>query len=56
VLTSFAGGDGQVAIHGTNQPGLIGSEVSHGCVRVDNTTITKLARMIPLGTPVRIHR
>ena len=56
VLTSFAGGDGQVAIHGTNQPGLIGSEVSHGCVRVDNATISKLARLIPLGTPVRIHR
>ena len=56
VLTSFAGGDGQVAIHGTNQPGLIGSQVSHGCVRVDNTTITKLARLIPLGTPVRIHQ
>jgi lipoprotein-anchoring transpeptidase ErfK/SrfK len=56
VLTTFAGGDGQVAIHGTNQPGLIGSQVSHGCVRVDNATISKLARLIPLGTPVRIHR
>lgn len=56
VLTTFAGGDGQVAIHGTNQPSLIGTEVSHGCVRVDNSTITKLARLIPLGTPVRIHR
>jgi hypothetical protein len=56
VLTTFAGGDGQVAIHGTNQPSLIGSQVSHGCVRVDNATITKLARLIPLGTPVRIHR
>lgn len=56
VLTTFAGGDGQVAIHGTNQPSLIGTEVSHGCIRVDNSTITKLARLIPLGTPVRIHR
>jgi L,D-transpeptidase-like protein len=56
VLTSFAGGEGQVAIHGTNQPSLIGSQVSHGCIRVDNPTITKLARLIPLGTPVRIHR
>jgi hypothetical protein len=55
VLNTFAGGDGQVAIHGTNQPSLIGSAVSHGCVRVDNTTITRLARLIPLGTPVRIH-
>lgn len=55
VLNTFAGGDGQIAIHGTNQPGLIGSAVSHGCVRVDNATISKLARLIPLGTPVRIH-
>ncbi|MGH3368866.1 MAG: L,D-transpeptidase [Nocardioidaceae bacterium] len=55
VLNTFAGGDGQVAIHGTNQPSLIGSAVSHGCVRVDNPAITKLARFIPLGTPVRIH-
>ena len=55
VLNTFAGGDGQVAIHGTNQPSLIGTAVSHGCVRVDNPTITKLARLIPLGTPVRIR-
>jgi lipoprotein-anchoring transpeptidase ErfK/SrfK len=55
VLTTFAGGEGQVAIHGTNQPSLIGTQVSHGCIRVDNSTITKLARLIPLGTPVRIH-
>lgn len=56
VLTTFAGGEGQVAIHGTNQPSLIGTQVSHGCIRVDNPTITKIARLIPLGTPVRIHR
>ena len=55
VLNTFAGGDGQVAIHGTNQPSLIGSAVSHGCIRVDNPTITKIARLIPLGTPVRIR-
>jgi lipoprotein-anchoring transpeptidase ErfK/SrfK len=55
VLNTFAGGDGQVAIHGTNQPSLIGTAVSHGCVRVDNPTITMLARRIPLGTPVHIH-
>lgn len=56
VLNTFAGGDGQIAIHGTNQPSLIGTAVSHGCIRLDNPTITKIARLIPLGTPVRIHR
>ena len=55
VLTTFAGGEGQIAIHGTNQPSLIGTPASHGCVRVDNRTISRLARLLPLGTPVRIR-
>jgi L,D-transpeptidase catalytic domain len=56
VLDTFAGGDGQVAIHGTNNPWTIGQAVSHGCVRLPNRAITKLARLLPLGTPVRITR
>jgi hypothetical protein len=54
VYEEFAGGDGQVAIHGTNAPSLIGQAVSHGCIRMENPAITKLARTVPLGTPVRI--
>lgn len=53
-LTSFAGGDGVIGIHGTNDPGAIGSDVSHGCVRVHNDVISTLAGVIPLGTPVVI--
>jgi lipoprotein-anchoring transpeptidase ErfK/SrfK len=56
VFTSFEGGDGQVGIHGTNDPSVIGSDVSHGCIRVSNATITRLARLLPLGTPVTIRR
>lgn len=52
-LSEFAGGDGQIAIHGTNDPGTIGTPVSHGCVRVDNDVILELAKL-PLGTPVVI--
>jgi lipoprotein-anchoring transpeptidase ErfK/SrfK len=52
-LSEFAGGDGQIAIHGTNDPGTIGEKVSHGCVRVNNDVILKLAKL-PLGTPVVI--
>jgi lipoprotein-anchoring transpeptidase ErfK/SrfK len=52
-LSEFAGGDGQIAIHGTNDPGTIGQNVSHGCVRVYNDVILKLAKL-PLGTPVII--
>jgi len=54
VLKSFDGGQGQIALHGTNAPGLLGTSVSHGCVRLRNETITKLAQTAPVGTPVQI--
>lgn len=54
VYTSFEGGNGQVGIHGTNLPAAIGSDVSHGCVRVSNRVISRMARSLPLGTPVTI--
>ena len=56
VLRSFAGADGRVAIHGTNTPWLLGSSVSHGCIRMRNAAIRRLARLLPLGTPVLIRR
>jgi lipoprotein-anchoring transpeptidase ErfK/SrfK len=55
ILTEFAGGNGVIGIHGTNDPTGIGHDVSHGCIRVDNDTITRLARLLPLGTPVYIQ-
>jgi lipoprotein-anchoring transpeptidase ErfK/SrfK len=54
VLYSFGGGPGQIGIHGTNEPWALGSNVSHGCIRVANAAIARLARMLPLGTPVQI--
>ncbi len=54
VLTQFGGGDGQIGIHGTNAPTSVGQPVSHGCLRVDNDVIERLARLLPLGTPVTI--
>jgi lipoprotein-anchoring transpeptidase ErfK/SrfK len=53
-LTEFAGGDGQIGIHGTNDPASIGQSVSHGCVRLPNEIITMLATDLPLGTMVVI--
>jgi lipoprotein-anchoring transpeptidase ErfK/SrfK len=53
VLTDFAGGDGQIGIHGDNNPGDMGKDVSHGCVRLTNDAIEKVAAL-PLGTPVTI--
>ncbi len=54
VLTSFGGGPGQIGLHGTDQANSIGQSASHGCVRLSNTDITTLAKMLPLGTPVHI--
>ncbi|MEO6987714.1 MAG: L,D-transpeptidase [Aquihabitans sp.] len=55
-ITEFGeGGDGQVGIHGTNRPALIGQAVSHGCVRLANDDIQQLVDLeLPLGTPVFI--
>jgi lipoprotein-anchoring transpeptidase ErfK/SrfK len=47
---------GVVGIHGTNQPQLIPGTPSHGCVRVRNDKIKQLARLMPIGTPVKIIR
>jgi L,D-transpeptidase catalytic domain len=54
VLQTFADGEGAIGIHGTNQPGLIGTNASFGCVRVTNDVMEAIVRMLPLGTPVEI--
>ncbi len=56
VYTSFEGGNGQVGIHGTDRPAALGQDVSHGCIRVRNAVITRLAKRLPLGTPVDVSR
>lgn len=53
VLSDWPGG-GVVGIHGTNQPALLPGRVSHGCIRVPNDKISRLARIMPIGTPVQI--
>jgi lipoprotein-anchoring transpeptidase ErfK/SrfK len=54
VLTDWAQG-GPIAIHGTNQAELLGSAVSHGCIRVPNDVVEQLWRLVPTGTPVLIR-
>jgi lipoprotein-anchoring transpeptidase ErfK/SrfK len=41
-------------IHGTNNPASVGYFVSHGCIRMHNSDILELSRIIPVGTPVTI--
>lgn len=54
-LANFAGGQGVIGIHGTNDPASVGSNVSHGCIRMYNADITTLSKILPLGTPVTIE-
>lgn len=53
VLTDWPAG-GYVGIHGTNQPNLIPGRISHGCVRLRNADILRLAKLMPVGSSVRV--
>jgi len=53
VLSEWPGG-GVIGIHGTDRPQLIPGRPSHGCIRVSNIAITRLWRLMPVGTPVLI--
>jgi lipoprotein-anchoring transpeptidase ErfK/SrfK len=53
-LDEFAGGDAEIGIHGNNDPSVLGTNATHGCVRMDNAAITMLSKQLPLGTPVDI--
>jgi hypothetical protein len=46
---------GTYGIHGTNNPGSIGSRASHGCVRMFNRDVVQLYALVPVGTPVTIR-
>jgi lipoprotein-anchoring transpeptidase ErfK/SrfK len=52
-LTDWPGG-GYVGIHGTDQPDLLPGRVSHGCIRMRNRDVARLARLMPAGTPLTI--
>jgi hypothetical protein len=53
VLTDWPGG-GFIGIHGTNQPQLLPGRVSHGCIRMKNGHILRLARLMPVGSPLTV--
>jgi lipoprotein-anchoring transpeptidase ErfK/SrfK len=52
-LSDWPGG-GVVGVHGTNAPWLIGQAVSHGCVRLRNSDIAALRKLVRVGTPIKI--
>jgi hypothetical protein len=54
VLTDWPDG-GYIGIHGTSQPSILPGRVSHGCIRMPNTAIAVLRRLMPVGTPLTIR-
>ncbi|MCW2949311.1 MAG: ErfK/YbiS/YcfS/YnhG family protein [Thermoleophilia bacterium] len=55
VFQEFEGGPGQIALHGTaHLAGALGTAASHGCVRLDSSSIRWLAGHAAAGTPVTI--
>jgi lipoprotein-anchoring transpeptidase ErfK/SrfK len=52
-LSDWPGG-GVVGLHGWSDPSVLGKAVSHGCIRISNTTADFLRDRIPVGTPIRV--
>jgi lipoprotein-anchoring transpeptidase ErfK/SrfK len=44
-----------IGIHGTEDPDSIGRNASHGCIRLANWDIVRLAEMVGQGTPVTVE-
>lgn len=50
----FGGGLPKLALHGTNNPQLMGQYASNGCIRVPNDVIQLIADTVPVGARVDI--
>jgi hypothetical protein len=44
----------EIAIHGTDEPELLGTDVSHGCIRMSNEDVRRLYEEMDVGVPVII--
>ena len=47
VHDTFNGGPGDIGIHGTSDPGTIGTDVSNGCIRLEDGNVIRLAGLLP---------
>ena len=54
IVDNRAGAGGFVGIHGTDNPGILPGDVSHGCIRMTRADVTRLAELLPGGTPLTI--
>jgi lipoprotein-anchoring transpeptidase ErfK/SrfK len=56
VLQEFAGGPGQIALHGLrNIGGKLGTAASHGCIRLADRAVTWMAARIGSGVPLSVR-
>jgi hypothetical protein len=55
VDTDWPGGRFMIVLHGTNEPRLIPGTPSHGEIRLRDRTMRRLARLMPVGTPLTIR-
>ena len=44
-----------IGIHGASEPDSIGRDASHGCIRLANWDVAKLAGMVKPGVPVVVE-
>src|SRR6266550_1770230 len=44
-----------IGVHGTDDPNTIGQAVSHGCIRLVNWDVVRLAGRVKAGVPVSVH-
>jgi lipoprotein-anchoring transpeptidase ErfK/SrfK len=47
-------GRNQIGFHGTPQEELVGTSISHGCLRMRNPDIRLLYKQVKMGTPVEV--
>lgn len=58
-LKTFDGGPGRVAMHGRHgalAAAMWGSAASHGCIRMPDKALVRIAKQAPVGAPLRIRR
>ncbi|HEV2058588.1 MAG TPA: L,D-transpeptidase family protein [Solirubrobacteraceae bacterium] len=55
IKARWLGIDDGVGVHGTDARGSIGSNASHGCIRMLIEDVEKLYEQVPVGTPIFIH-
>jgi hypothetical protein len=48
-------GGGVVGLHGTNAPALVPGDPSHGCIRLHNSDVLALSKLVPVGTSLLIQ-